>query len=133
MRKRLILIIDDDPDDRLLMRRAIEQTIKTVFVVEAQNAQEACKWLLQDSKLTNFDLVLLDMNMPGINGLEMITSIRSATHTQHIPIVMISTSDSPKQVQESYARGANAYIVKPYSSIGYQAIVDAIETCFLKA
>lgn len=133
MSKSLILIIDDDPDDRLLMRRAIEQTIKTVFVVEAQNAQEAFKWLLQDSKQAKFDLVLLDMNMPGINGLEMITNIRSTTHTQHIPIVMISTSDNAKQVEESYARGANSYIVKPYSSVGYQAIVSAIETCFLKA
>lgn len=132
MSKCLILIIDDDPDDRLLMRRAIEQTIKNVFVIEAQNAPEALKWLLQDSKQSKFDLVLLDMNMPGINGLEMITSIRSTTHTQSIPIVMISTSGNPEHVKESYARGANSYIVKPVKSMGYQAIVSAIGICFLQ-
>lgn len=133
MAKKIVLIVDDDDDDRLFMRRAIESQISQIYVLEARSGEQAIKWIKQSRDAEAFDLILLDINMPLMNGFEVLEQIRSIEgNTGNVPTVMISTSDHPEQVREAYRKGANSYIRKPYIFSEYEEIVRAVSTCFLK-
>ncbi|GAB4041545.1 response regulator [Spirosoma jeollabukense] len=122
-----ILLTDDDDDDRYFLRQAIERIIDDSAVLEAKNGEEALA-LLQ----TNFiQLVILDMNMPGLNGLETLVFIRAQNQLFSTPVVMLSTSDQPELITSAYAKGINSFIKKPMQVGEYDRIADAIKTCFL--
>ena len=131
MEPTIILITDDDEDDRYFLKQAIEAKVAKVLVVEARNGEEALQTLSNDSAIRKIDLVLLDMNMPGMNGLEVLEHIRNSISFRHIPTVMISTSDEPELVSTAYARGINSYIKKPSRASDYDQIAEAIQVCFL--
>ncbi|QDK81901.1 response regulator [Spirosoma sp. KCTC 42546] len=122
-----ILLTDDDDDDRYFLRQAIERVIDDLAVLEAKNGEEALA-LLQ----TNFiQLVILDMNMPGLNGLETLVFIRAQNQLFSTPVVMLSTSDQPELITSAYAKGINSFIKKPVHVDEYDQIADAIKVCFL--
>ncbi|GAB4012732.1 hypothetical protein GCM10028808_29730 [Spirosoma migulaei] len=122
-----ILLTDDDDDDRYFLRQAIERVIDDLAVLEAKNGEEALA-LLQ----TNFiQLVILDMNMPGLNGLETLVFIRAQNQLFSTPVVMLSTSDQPELITSAYAKGINPFIKKPVHVDEYDQIADAIKVCFL--
>lgn len=64
-------------------------------------------------------LMILDINMPGINGVEVLKKIKSSELTRHIPIIMFTTADDPKEIDGCYKLGCNAYIVKPVDHAGF--------------
>lgn len=131
MKARVILITDDDDDDRYFLKQAIEKKIAKALVIEARDGQEALQRLSEESATKKVDLVLLDVNMPGMNGIEVLERIRNETPLQHIPAVMISTSDEPNLVSTAYAKGINSYIKKPSKISEYDQIAEAIKVCFL--
>lgn len=132
MNQLLILLTDDDDDDRLFMRQAIERHIKQAIVCEAQNGSAAVKQLVERVNQPSFNLVLLDINMPLMNGFEVLDQIRSSPALKYTPTVMLSTSDHPDQVMLAYRKGVNAYIKKPATFAGYDDLAKAIEICFLR-
>lgn len=129
MHQTLILLTDDD---RLFLRRAIERHIKKAVIYEAQNGVDALKQLVAQADRPGFNLVLLDINMPLMNGFEVLDQIRSSPGLNLTPTIMMSTSDHPDQVSEAYEKGVNAYIKKPATFAGYDDLVQAIDICFLR-
>lgn len=133
--KLLLMIADDDEDDRFFIRKAIQAVIPDVAVVEAQDGQELMT-LLRHSDHQSAErpvrVILLDMNMPRLNGLETLQAIRADSLLSSVPAVMISTSAHPEMVAEAYRKGINSYIKKPSSYADFNRIAEAIKICFLE-
>lgn len=126
-----ILITDDDDDDRYFLKQAIESKMAKALIVEAYDGEEALQILSRGSAMGRVDLIILDMNMPGMSGLDMLDQVRNNPLSRHTPAVMISTSDEPDLVSTAYAKGINSYIKKPNRVSDYSQIADAIKICFL--
>ncbi|UFH57099.1 response regulator [Spirosoma sp. KNUC1025] len=93
---------------------------------------QALRQLADQAGRSSFNLVLIDINMPVMNGFEVLDKIRSSPALKYTPTVIMSTSDNPDQVEAAYKKGANSYIKKPISFGGYNELIKAIETCFLR-
>ncbi|MBC8154738.1 MAG: response regulator [Bacteroidetes bacterium] len=132
--KLIVMLVDDDEDDRFFIREALEKAVQHVTVVEAEDG-EALLNLLHDSDQQKVDeavsVILLDMNMPRLNGLETVAAIRANPFLAHIPAVMISTTAQPELVADAYAKGINSFIKKPSSYADFGRIAEAIRVCFL--
>ena len=114
-----ILLVEDNPDDVELTRIAFEQANIPNRLVVARDGAEALDYLYARGSHTGRDpsqlpaLVLLDLNLPKIDGREVLQAIRSDPATQPLPVVVLSTSREPDDVQSTYALHANSYIQKP--------------------
>jgi len=104
-----ILIVDDSATMRSLLVATLE-TLGQLAIVQASNGFEALRMLPREQ----IDLVLTDINMPDINGLELLSFIRSNPIYQDLPVVVISTEGSRKDIEKGLALGANEYLVKPF-------------------
>lgn len=105
-----ILLVEDDPDHVELALLALEQHRLAANVVVAHDGAEALEFLSRE-KLPK--LVLLDLNLPIVSGLEVLRRIRSQERTKFLPVVVLSSSDEERDVLRSYELGVNSYIVKP--------------------
>lgn len=105
-----ILIVDDSAAMRSLLVSTLE-TLGTISTVQAPNGFEALRMLPREQ----VDLVLTDINMPDINGLELLSFIRNNPIYRDLPVVVISTEGSRKDIEKGLALGANHYLVKPFS------------------
>lgn len=114
-----ILLVEDNPDDVELTRIAFEQANIPNRLVVARDGAEALDYLYARGSHTGRDpsqlpaLVLLDLNLPKIDGREVLQAIRSDPATQALPVVVLSTSRESDDVQSTYALHANSYIQKP--------------------
>lgn len=104
-----ILIVDDSPAMRSLLVATIE-TLGPIKTVQAANGFEALHILPREQ----VDLVLTDINMPDINGLELLSFIRTNPLYQSLPVIIISTEGSRKDIDRGLSLGANEYLVKPF-------------------
>ena len=104
-----VLVVDDSATMRSMLMSIIEE-IKGVELVEASNGFEALKALPQQS----FDLILTDINMPEINGLEIVHFVKSNPIYQKIPLIIISTEHGQADIKKGLALGAQKYITKPF-------------------
>lgn len=101
-----ILVVDDEPQIRRVMKMAL--SAEDYFVAEAKSASEA----LEKMREERFDLVLLDVNMPGMNGLEACSEIRNSSE---IPIIMLTVRNAEKDKVAALDAGADDYVTKPFS------------------
>lgn len=124
-----IFLVDDDEDDRMLMRHALIKGISPIKVVDVARGDELLPVL--DHTPEGPKLVLMDMNMPRINGLEMLARLKDDMRYKHIPVVMISTTTTQALITQAYDLGANAFIVKPVSLEEYEQVSHGIGLCFL--
>lgn len=104
-----VLIVDDSAAMRSLLVATLE-TLGQLAIVQAPNGFEALRMLPREQ----IDLVLTDINMPDINGLELLSFIRNNPMYTDIPVVVISTEGSRKDIEKGLALGANEYLVKPF-------------------
>lgn len=117
--ERDILLVEDNPDDVELTRIAFEQANIPNRLVVTRDGAEALDYLYARGSHTGRDpaqlpaFVLLDLNLPKIDGREVLQAIRSDPATQALPVVVLSTSREPDDVQSTYALHANSYIQKP--------------------
>ena len=130
-RNKVIYLADDDEDDRMFMRRALRESGCQAAIVETENGQELLQLLHQRKDDDDIKLIILDMNMPIMNGLEALQAIRADQAYQYIPAVIVSTSAEPELIREAYRSGINAYIKKPSSYAALNTISEAIKVCFL--
>lgn len=130
-----VFLVDDDQDDRYFLRQAIEEAGALVDIVEVENGLELLTLIRKDDQIpgsqTLTALVLLDMNMPKMNGLETIVAIRSDPSTATVPVVMISTSSNPNLIESAYRAGVNNFITKPSSFEGFTDLSQQLITRFL--
>lgn len=134
--KSVVYIADDDADDRYFIHQALQEADPSVTFIEAEDGQCLLNFLhngTHGSASQPVSLILLDMNMPRCNGLETLIALKANPAFQHIPTVMLSTSDHPDQVATAYQNGINSYIKKPTSTLDMTNIAQALKICFLDA
>jgi CheY-like chemotaxis protein len=127
---KLIYLVDDDEDDILLMKDALKNVMEDVDIVELSDGLSLLE-RLEKSEPQQPALILMDMNMPRVNGLEALHLIKTNPKTQHIPLVMVSTSASPQHISEAYQHGVNAFITKPVSINDYELMACTVNACYL--
>ncbi len=116
---KLILLIEDNIDDERLTLRALRRNNIMNEVVVACDGQEAIDYLFGSGSFTGRDMsvmpavVILDLKLPRLSGLEVLKRIRANEQTRRIPVVVLTASEDETQVEASYALGANSYIHKP--------------------
>jgi CheY-like chemotaxis protein len=111
-----ILLVEDNEDDILLEQEAIADAklVNLMFVV--RDGEEALAYLRRQDQYQNAQmpgLILLDINMPKKNGFEVLNELKADPDLMHIPVVMLTTSDSEADIVKSYAKGACSFITKP--------------------
>ncbi len=116
-----ILIVEDSATTRSLIK-AVTEEIGDFNIVEAPTGFDALKLLPSQ----DFDLVLTDINMPDINGLELINFIKNNPRYKGIPLVIISTERGEEDKKRGIALGANAYVTKPFKAPELQDIIKKI-------
>ncbi len=104
-----ILIVDDSKAMRSLLVATLE-TLGNIRIVQATNGFEALRILPREE----VDLVLTDINMPDINGLELLSFLRNNQVYEALPVIVISTEGSHKDIEKAISLGANEYLVKPF-------------------
>ncbi|MEW6421956.1 MAG: response regulator [Deinococcota bacterium] len=125
MERRRILLVDDNPNDVELALNAFqEEHCTNCDVVVANSGPEALTMLRGLPPLP--DLILLDLKMPQMDGLAVLDAIRSEASTRDIPVVMLSTSDEVRDIRESYAHGASAYVIKPLDFTQFRQAIHTI-------
>ena len=120
-----ILLIEDNPDDEALTLRAISRNNIDNPVVVARDGVEAVEFLFgNEAAGRNLPaLVLLDLKLPRIDGLEVLRRIRAGTRTALLPVIVLTTSREPRDIEQAYQLGANSYIRKP---VDYQEFVHTV-------
>lgn len=118
-----ILLIEDNLIEIMKMKRTISLLELTHNITVAKNGEEALEILEDKSKFP--DLILLDLNMPKLSGIEFLTILKGNDEIKHIPKVILTTSDNQKDLEECYSIGVSGYMLKP---LKYDDYVKKIET-----
>ena len=114
-----VLLVEDNPDDAALTLRSLKKHNLADRVIVMQDGQEALDYIFGTGtyaarKVENRPkVVLLDLKLPKVDGLEVLERIKSDERTKSIPVVVLTSSGQDRDVEESYKRGANSYVVKP--------------------
>ncbi|WP_071190157.1 response regulator [Trichormus sp. NMC-1] len=121
-----LLIVEDNPDDVELTLLAFEKSVLQENIVIARDGVEAINYLFSNNTSSDPlpDLILLDLQLPRINGLEVLRQIRSHSRTRLLPIVILTTSHEESDRLQGYGLGCNSYIRKP---VDYDEFVNVIQ------
>lgn len=114
-----ILIAEDSAITRAFLVSTLEELSEQMNIVEVGSGFEALKQLPQGK----FDLIITDINMPDINGLELISFIRNNPEYAHIPLIVVTTESSPRDKEKGIALGADEYLVKPIDPVRFQELI----------
>jgi CheY-like chemotaxis protein len=124
-----ILIVDDSPKDVELAISALREKNLANEVIVAEDGEEALDYLYRRGRYTDYEkgnpvMILLDIKMPKMNGIELLKHIKADPEFQYIPVIMVTSSREEKDLIESYKLGANSYVVKP---VDIEKFIDAIK------
>ena len=130
MNPKTILLVEDSPSDIGLTRRALEKSHIANELVVAEDGQEALNYLFDRDPLTGQKkndlpaLILLDLKLPKVDGLQVLRQIRADDRTCRLAVVILTTSTEEDDIAQSYDLGANSYIRKP---VDFKQFVDAVQ------
>ena len=130
MRDKVILLVEDNPDDELLTLRALRKNNVLNKVVVARDGVEALDYLFGTGEYAGRDtgvmpqLILLDLKLPKIDGLEVLRRLREDERTRLLPVVILTSSREQQDMLDGYGLGANSYVRKP---VNFEQFVQAIE------
>lgn len=122
--KLAVLLIEDDTIETLKFERITNSIELDVDIIVANNGKEALSYLKAGRNLP--DLILLDLNMPKMNGLEFLNKLKGHDTLRSLPTVVLSTSDHQKDIRKSYEAGIAGYIVKPLKYDDYITVIKAL-------
>ncbi len=111
--KKKVLIVDDDPMIRSLVQAILEDS--GFEVTAADDGPKAIEILDTASRPIDYSLVVLDVMMPGMNGLDVLTRMKLHSHTQKLPVLMLTGEDKAEDIMAGYSVGADYYITKPFT------------------
>ncbi len=118
-----ILIVDDSPAMRKIARRTLRQAgYESAEVVEADGGGEALAALDRGP----VDLIVSDLHMPGMDGLELVSRVRRRQDGRDVPIVVVTTESAEETVRAALARGASGYVVKPFTPEKLEAVLERV-------
>lgn len=135
MKKAHILLVEDNEGDIYLTKEALEQSKITNKISVIKNGSDVMGFLTKSSKFPDAetpDLILLDLNLPKKNGLEVLLEIKESEEFQMIPIIMLTTSSSEEDIAESYKRNVNCFITKPVDAESFLKVVLATENFWVQ-
>jgi CheY-like chemotaxis protein len=127
-----LLLVEDNPQDLELALRALKKANLANEIQIARDGAEALDFVFCEGQFANrkFDggpkLILLDLKLPKVDGLEVLKKIKADPRTKTIPVVMLTSSREQRDIIESYKLGVNSYIVKPVNFEGFTAAVNEI-------
>ena len=132
MNKVTILLVEDSPDDVELAMRALRKQHLLNDVIRVEDGAEALDFMYGKGSFAGRDvreqpkLILLDLKLPKINGLEVLATLKADVNLKHIPVVMLTSSREDPDIKQAYELGANSYIVKPVDFEQFMAAVSEI-------
>ncbi len=124
-----IILVEDNPDDAMLTIRALKKNNLANRLTRLEDGAEALDFFFAEGKYKGRDMsiiprvVLLDLKMPKINGIEVLQKLKSDNRTKHIPVVVLTSSAEDPDIITCYKLGVNSYIVKP---LGFEAFTKKI-------
>jgi len=130
MKPKIILLVEDNPSDIGLTRRAFEKSHIANELVVVEDGQEALDYLFGGNPLTGQKmnelpaLILLDLKLPKVDGLEVLRQIRADDRTSRLQVVVLTTSSEEDDIAQSYDLGANSYIRKP---VDFKQFVESVQ------
>jgi two-component system response regulator len=130
MSDKVILLVEDNPDDEALTLRALKKNNILNEVVVARDGEEALEYLFGTGKYEGRDtsiqpqLILLDLQLPKLSGLEVLKHLREDQRTALQPVVILTTSSEEMDISASYENGANSYIRKP---VDFNQFIEAVK------
>jgi two-component system, response regulator len=130
MKPKTILLVEDNPSDIELTRRALQKSHIANDLIVAEDGQEVLDYLFDGALLAGRSmddlpaLILLDLKLPKVDGLQVLRRIRADEHTSRLPVVILTTSSEEQDVAQSYDLGANSYIRKP---VDFKQFVEAVQ------
>ena len=125
-----ILVVDDSAEDILLLEEAMQEFGLAAVLECAYDGEQALARLRDGAPLP--DLVLLDLNMPRRNGREVLEELKQDAALRSLPVIIFSTSSSPRDVGDCYDRHANSYLVKPIDFDGLGDVVRALDAFWIR-
>lgn len=129
MEEKMILLVEDNPDDEILTIRAFRKNNIKNEIVVAHEGEEALDFLFGRGEFAVRDsqrfpeVVLLDLKLPKVDGLEVLRQIRADRRTHLLPVVILASSKEEQDLIEGYSRGANSYVRKP---VDFNQFVEAV-------
>jgi two-component system response regulator len=123
MKNSTILIVEDREDDIALTKRAFAKCNLSNEIIVARDGQEAIDLLIGDETSPLPSIVLLDLQLPKVSGIEVLKRIRACERTRLVPVVILTSSKQQDDVAQSYSNGANSYVRKP---VNFQEFVEAV-------
>lgn len=138
MRDKIILLVEDNPDDEALALRALRRGEIGGEVVVAHDGVEALDYLFATGKHADREtglkpgLVLLDLKLPKLDGLEVLRRMRSDERTKLLPVVILSSSREQRDLVESYSLGANSYVRKDVDFVRFSQTIEQLKRYWLK-
>ena len=125
MTEKVILLVEDNPDDEALMLRAFQRSKLANRIDVARDGAEALAYLIGPSARPVPTLVILDLKLPKVDGLEVLRRLRGEERTRTLPVVVLTSSREEQDLVESYRLGANSYVRKP---VDFMQFADATQT-----
>jgi len=132
MKEKIILLVEDNPDDEELTIRSLRKANITNQIRVAQDGQEALEFLFCEGKYKDRDpakmptVVLLDLKLPKLNGIDVLKQMRSDPRTLLIPVVVLTSSSEDEDMLNSYESGANSYVRKPVDFSAFAEVVTQL-------
>ena len=131
-----ILLVEDSPSDANLIQISFKQAKIANTLHWVEDGETALDYLLQQGDYTNTprpDLIVLDLNLPGMDGQEVLTSVKSDPMLKRIPVIVLTTSEDEEDILRSYELNANCYITKPIDIQQFMRMVQLLEEFWLAA
>jgi CheY-like chemotaxis protein len=129
-----VLLVEDDPGDVLMTREAFEDEKVRNELHVVDNGVDALAFLRREGDYADAptpDLVLLDLNLPRMDGREVLAEVKADPELRRIPVVVLTTSEAEEDIDRSYALHANAYVTKPVDFDRFTAVVRQIDDFFV--
>jgi two-component system response regulator len=131
-----ILIVEDSDDDYFATKRAFSKSNLINPIVRCTTGDEALDYLYRRGEFSQQNvsrpgLILLDLNLPGTDGREVLTLLKNDAELRMIPVIVLTTSDAERDIQHCYAAGANSYVKKPVDLVGFVEAIARLKDYWL--
>jgi CheY-like chemotaxis protein len=123
-----ILLVEDDPGHARLIERNLRRAHITNEIITLSDGQQAIDYLFKEHAYADAAhvmplLMLLDLNLPRLDGYQVLARLKTDERTRHIPVIILTTTDEPHEIERCYALGCNVYLTKP---VEYEEFAEAI-------
>jgi len=128
--KMKVLVVEDNPDDVTIIKRAMRKSDIKCELSFAFDGEEALQFLYHEGKFEDAprpDLILLDLNLPKIGGLEVLAKIKQDNKLRRIPVIVLTISDREEDMVRAYDSGAASYMTKPVDSKDFERLIQTVQ------